>query len=662
MLVYSAASHVAFPVLFKLDRGTGNCDSICMDWLLTCSDDTNGTKPHSALESLLKNLGSRQQRRPGFGVRLFVQACVLAGCDYAPNKLSGIGLVNAFKLVRDNAFRNDSVRFAKILESLPHKAKKDVDTNAYEIILAKSEAVFYYHLVRHLDGTVKPLSGTPRLSEEENGEIHHISNHFPFMKRFDGDLSFLGKIEDQVSNPAPPVTEILVRKEQGKRNMPPEVQVQKVATTISKPKPFDFQKSGNPYLSRRRLGEKQRRPLMEVNGRGNQSKMTQTNPFFRSAKEDDRKSTKGSNLFKSYMHEGEEVRFVKRQFPPENDKSCTNASFRKSTRLGLVNKSGQERSESQINVEQPEDQNHNNDPVNQPQLSPVNQEKIGSFDYELVEDVIESLPPSNAISCSTSEIHNRTREYIPESRNNEPSQDSEDPVQEDTHPGKGSKEDSPDFFDLTGLDSDFDTSAPNLNFSPRNEGRAASKRTRALCSKYFEKHSSRRVTLEPTDLLGEPQCVSSSQSNGLETVVSRQEANFGGGNSSIENFENRCDEIIDSPPECEDKARRASLFGNSTHTRPHRESATSVSRRSSFSHKIKRVGPLESAFRRQKQLSAQTKSQKREMGSSRSLAQTLKRKKNSLTSYFQPKKMKPVYSQLQTNSNENDEDFLWKTP
>jgi 5'-3' exonuclease len=132
-----------------------------MDWLLSSpSEDPKAVskKPGSALETLMKNLGSRQARRPGYGVRLFVQACVLAGCDYAPNKLSGIGLVGAFKLIRDTAFRNDGVRFTKALDSLPGKTKQGLDIKEYELILAKNEAVFYNHLVRHLDGSNRPLS------------------------------------------------------------------------------------------------------------------------------------------------------------------------------------------------------------------------------------------------------------------------------------------------------------------------------------------------------------------------------------------------------------------------------------------------------------------------------------------------------------------------
>lgn len=166
-----------------------------MDWLLNYQEgqDTSGTgnnKQKNALETLLINLASRQAKRPGFGVRLFVQGCVLAGCDYAPNKLSGVGLVNAFKYVRDNAFRNDTVRFQKILDSIPRKNKANIDVTTYEKILAQSEAVFYYHVVTHQDRGHRFLC-EPRVSEPEAGAEHSQDHHFPLMARFE-DWSFVG--------------------------------------------------------------------------------------------------------------------------------------------------------------------------------------------------------------------------------------------------------------------------------------------------------------------------------------------------------------------------------------------------------------------------------------------------------------------------------------
>jgi len=115
VLVYSAAAHVAFPILFKLDRKTGDCDSIKMDWLLSLTSE-EAAKPvtsNNTLELIFRRLASRQAKTKGFGVRLFVQGCILSGCDYRKN-IEGIGTTNAFKLVRDNAFRKDSVRFRKI--------------------------------------------------------------------------------------------------------------------------------------------------------------------------------------------------------------------------------------------------------------------------------------------------------------------------------------------------------------------------------------------------------------------------------------------------------------------------------------------------------------------------------------------------------------------
>jgi exonuclease-1 len=92
VLVYAAAVRVPFPVLFKLDRRNGCCDVISMDWLLSAPTSPANGKPKTALEGLLLNFASREARRSGFGVRLFVQGCVLAGCDYAPNTLPGVGL------------------------------------------------------------------------------------------------------------------------------------------------------------------------------------------------------------------------------------------------------------------------------------------------------------------------------------------------------------------------------------------------------------------------------------------------------------------------------------------------------------------------------------------------------------------------------------------
>jgi 5'-3' exonuclease len=202
VLVYSAAAHKSFPILFKLDRGTGACDRISMDWLLSASTENATqavTSNNTTLEGILRRLAVRQTKRKGFGVRLFVQSCILAGSDYSINTLDGIGLIGAFKLVRDNAFRNDAVRFRHILNSLSKKIKHKIDINEYEERLAKSEAVFFYHPVIHTDGTIQTLNPA-RISSEDNVDDHHFTDHFPFMSRFQGDWSFLGTVSPALDN------------------------------------------------------------------------------------------------------------------------------------------------------------------------------------------------------------------------------------------------------------------------------------------------------------------------------------------------------------------------------------------------------------------------------------------------------------------------------
>ena len=327
VLVYSAACHVPFPILFKLDRSSGQCDMISMEWLLSPPpDDPNNMNKGSVLEILLKNLASRQARRPGFGVRLFVQACVLAGCDYAPNQLSGVGLVNAFKFVRDNAHRNDCVRFEKLLASLPRKARADLDLKEYAILLAKSEAVFYYHLIRNQKGQVIPLS-TPRISDQENGDVHHFSDHSPFLNRFDGDWSFLGRLDDTVTEGAPPgacsyddvpqVLEVIAAK-------PRDVVTKRLRPSITPPSQADPGRSTkrvavevhNPYKVAKKPKEDSRRPLdtLSPNKLHGQQKV-KDNPFEKFASGSKAQSGPKESAMAKYLVKKDDVRFVKRQFP-----------------------------------------------------------------------------------------------------------------------------------------------------------------------------------------------------------------------------------------------------------------------------------------------------------------------------------------------------------
>ena len=113
-------------------------------------------------------------------------SCVLAGSP----KLEGVGLVSAFKYVRDGADQEDTVRLQNILDSMPQKILANIDATKHEETLAQSEAVFYYHVVTQQDRCNRPIC-EPRVSEIESGVEHSQDHHLPLMTRFE-DSSFIG--------------------------------------------------------------------------------------------------------------------------------------------------------------------------------------------------------------------------------------------------------------------------------------------------------------------------------------------------------------------------------------------------------------------------------------------------------------------------------------
>mmetsp|Transcript_53315 Transcript_53315/g.159649 ORF Transcript_53315/g.159649 Transcript_53315/m.159649 type:complete len:957 (-) Transcript_53315:1475-4345(-) len=253
VLVYSASCGIPFPIIYKLDRDTGSCDVLTMDWLLSPTPSNSHSDPLSHLRrylpcqrkqnspkgrespakgersgsflSSLRCLSRREILRPGSGARLFVQACVLSGCDYAPSRLSGIGHVNSFKLVAENAHRKDGERFLRVLRSLPkgtvagnegdtRLTEKMVEQRAdlesagnervlqYEELLAKSESVFYYHRV--LDASLRSVvSLLEQPAETPSTDRKSRKKYLPCCQRFDCDLSFVGAFILTNEIPAP---------------------------------------------------------------------------------------------------------------------------------------------------------------------------------------------------------------------------------------------------------------------------------------------------------------------------------------------------------------------------------------------------------------------------------------------------------------------------
>jgi len=231
LLVYSAAIGVPFPIIFKLDRKSGSCDVMDMSWLFpssTIAFDKENKVPFfnesgsttlqkgSKFSQYLQSFQLKEKKTPGYGRRLFVQACVLAGCDYtinSPLSLVGIGLITAFKLINSQSHRSHQERFAHVLSewkgsgsnSIVCEARshtKVADLKDYEELLAMSETVFYHHFVHcKRNNSVLPLQPLQSASVSSLGNygednFQHVYAeeriHMPTVCRFKDCVTFLG--------------------------------------------------------------------------------------------------------------------------------------------------------------------------------------------------------------------------------------------------------------------------------------------------------------------------------------------------------------------------------------------------------------------------------------------------------------------------------------
>ncbi|KAL7522022.1 hypothetical protein ACHAWX_006717 [Stephanocyclus meneghinianus] len=189
---------------------------------------TKETGTGASLLTTLRSFAQKEAAHPGAGVRLFVQACVLSGCDYVPNRLSKVGPVTAFKLVKEASHRKPCERFDRVMKSLPNGSKllsempeddganteetKDNDNHGifhscecygdmkekYLELLSKSEAIFYYHYVKEqASGSIVPLVPHKSTGTDNRTTPGGFS---PSIEHFNSDLSFIGSIEEASKN------------------------------------------------------------------------------------------------------------------------------------------------------------------------------------------------------------------------------------------------------------------------------------------------------------------------------------------------------------------------------------------------------------------------------------------------------------------------------
>ena len=168
--MYSVSANWCVPIIFKLDKESGTCDVICLDWLLPRSLNARDPDREKRLDcqtgvmpGFLRYIANAEKKN-GTGRRLFIQACVLAGCDYLPS-WPGFGTVGAFKTVvkMDTMGKSGEVRVehAVALMRGERPVKDDSsklhsddffagllrDPTAYCERASQAEAVFFYHRV-----------------------------------------------------------------------------------------------------------------------------------------------------------------------------------------------------------------------------------------------------------------------------------------------------------------------------------------------------------------------------------------------------------------------------------------------------------------------------------------------------------------------------------
>ena len=230
IILYSVTCGMPFPIIYKLDRDTGSCDIIAMTWLLsqkinTGFDSNFGTeicsKSKSVLAGILRFIAFNERRKTGVGRRMFVQACILSGCDYSPS-MPGIGLITAFKMIKEFSNKNPDDRFHHIVRAIKAKmetkTRKDkhlspsstqlqtvsFDFKTHEIRLSKSEAAFYYHLVwRGKDNSIDHFLLPDLQKKDRKHELDykdHLHCNLPSTNHFRNDLSFLGMKSSVINN------------------------------------------------------------------------------------------------------------------------------------------------------------------------------------------------------------------------------------------------------------------------------------------------------------------------------------------------------------------------------------------------------------------------------------------------------------------------------
>jgi 5'-3' exonuclease len=154
VLVYSAIIGKSVPILYKFDKASQMVQCIDIENIFRPMDEEaspsvisfNGSAAvvagNGKESSFTKNIKHFAGHR---GRRMFVQMCVLAGCDYC-DSIHGVGIVTAQQAVIRFKHHAHDQRLERICDHFQISCKKSIP-ESYLQRIQRAEALFHYHIV-----------------------------------------------------------------------------------------------------------------------------------------------------------------------------------------------------------------------------------------------------------------------------------------------------------------------------------------------------------------------------------------------------------------------------------------------------------------------------------------------------------------------------------
>lgn len=178
LLVYSAISGLAFPIMYKFDK-CGSVQSIDLTFMMgeAAGSDAANVDTQSSNTSTKFVMELQKHFQGTRGRRMFVQMAILAGCDYSES-IHGIGLLKAQEAIIKCKDAHDDKRFYKVCRNFKLQGKNVPD--GFLSRVARAELLFHYHPVYDMaTKSIRPFrdynTSVILKSEDDSEEVEESS-------------------------------------------------------------------------------------------------------------------------------------------------------------------------------------------------------------------------------------------------------------------------------------------------------------------------------------------------------------------------------------------------------------------------------------------------------------------------------------------------------